>query len=89
MGLDGPAKWSDIEPKLIPLSYEHESSDASALKLVFALRPEWEKQHGSMDIIKFTDGITNTVRSELMHSQKHLAYRSKATQDLEKVYWLV
>lgn len=46
----------------IPLSYENANSDASALKLVFALHPDWEHEEGEVKLIRFTDGITNTVR---------------------------
>lgn len=46
----------------IPLSYDSANSDASALKLVFALHPDWEDDEGEVKLIRFTDGITNTVR---------------------------
>ena len=46
----------------IPLSYDCTNSDASARALVFALFPEWEHEEGKLELIRFTDGITNTVR---------------------------
>lgn len=45
----------------IPLSYQNERSEESALALVFSLRPEWEHSDGAVDIVRFKDGITNTV----------------------------
>ena len=48
--------------KHIKLSYDNADSDATALKLVFALFPGWEHDEGPVHVIRFTDGITNTVR---------------------------
>jgi hypothetical protein len=45
----------------IPLSYSNEGSENSALALVYTLQPEWKHAEGPVKIIKFTDGITNTV----------------------------
>lgn len=49
--------------RYIPLSYNHADSQASALRLVLALRPEWEHAEGKIEFVRFTDGITNTVRT--------------------------
>ena len=46
----------------IQLSYDTAESDASARKLIFALLPDWEHDEGEVKLIRFTDGITNTVR---------------------------
>ena len=46
----------------IPLSYDTADSDVSARKLIFALLPDWEYDEGEVELIRFTDGITNTVR---------------------------
>ena len=48
--------------KQIQLSYDAVDSDASARNLVFALFPSWEQDEGNVALIRFTDGITNTVR---------------------------
>lgn len=45
----------------IPLSYDSADSDASARRLLFALSPDWEQDEGKVELIRFTDGITNTV----------------------------
>ena len=46
----------------IPLSYSNAESQTSALRLVLTLFPEWEYDEGKVEFIRFTDGITNTVR---------------------------
>lgn len=48
--------------KYIPLSYNHADSQTSALRLVLTLNPQWESGDGKIEFIRFTDGITNTVR---------------------------
>ena len=50
--------------KHIPLSYKHDHSDESALRLVYTIRPKWREDDGPVEIVKFTDGITNTVRKQ-------------------------
>lgn len=46
----------------IDLSYDPHKSDTSALRLLYTLFPEWERAEGAVEFIRFTDGITNTVR---------------------------
>jgi len=46
----------------IPLSYNNADSQASALRLVLTLFPDWEHTEGKVEFIRFKDGITNTVR---------------------------
>ncbi len=46
----------------VPLSYSNAESQTSALRLVLTLFPEWEHEEGNVEFIRFTDGITNTVR---------------------------
>ncbi|KAM0723083.1 hypothetical protein Q7P37_001283 [Cladosporium fusiforme] len=45
----------------IPLYYENEHPDASALKLVQAYAPEWKDSNGKIKFKRFTEGITNTL----------------------------
>lgn len=45
----------------IPLSYDNKASEQSALELVFAFDPALKTDPGDIEIIKFTDGITNNV----------------------------
>lgn len=54
----------------IAMSYDNESSEKSALTLVFSIRPEWEHAEGLIDIERFKDGITNTVGFLPTHMHK-------------------
>lgn len=47
--------------RYVPLSYNNDSSEKSALTLAFSLRPQWEHLEGPTEIERFKDGITNTV----------------------------
>ena len=49
----------------VPLWYNSAESDRSASRLIFTLFPEWEHAQGKLEFIRFTDGITNTVRTLL------------------------
>ncbi|KAH8592468.1 kinase-like domain-containing protein [Bisporella sp. PMI_857] len=46
--------------RFIPLTYNPAESETSALRLILALRPEWEN-NGKVEFVRFTDGITNTL----------------------------
>lgn len=52
------------ELRHISLSYTSADSDNSALRLVYTIEPKWREEKHLVHITKFTDGITNTVRSE-------------------------
>jgi hypothetical protein len=45
----------------IPLSFDIKNPEQSARELVFAFDPSWKTDKGDIEIIKFTDGITNNV----------------------------
>lgn len=45
----------------IPLCYENEDHDNSALRLVQAYAPEWKDSNGKIKFKRFTEGITNTL----------------------------
>ncbi|RHZ56177.1 hypothetical protein CDV55_102707 [Aspergillus turcosus] len=47
--------------RFIPLSYNHADSQASALRLVLTLNPQWEGPDNKIEFVRFTDGITNTL----------------------------
>jgi ethanolamine kinase len=49
------------EFRYIPLSYSHADSQASALRLILTLNPDWEGPGNNIEFVRFTDGITNTV----------------------------
>ena len=55
--------------RFIGLSYDNADSHRSALDLVVALFPEWATSRGTIEFVRFTDGITNTVRSRQTLSQ--------------------
>lgn len=46
----------------IDLSFDNNSFDDSARALAYRIQPKWRDAPGKIDIVKFTDGITNTVR---------------------------
>ena len=83
MGLEEVSK----SLKYIPLSHEASKSEPSALKLVTTLFPEWEHSPGTIEFVRFTDGITNTVlplrRVRLKERERklkgHLAFKSSET----------
>lgn len=50
---------SDI--RFIPLTYNNNDSQSSALRLILTLLPEWEHTDGKIEFVRFTDGITNTL----------------------------
>ncbi|KAI4198813.1 MAG: hypothetical protein LQ350_005054 [Teloschistes chrysophthalmus] len=45
----------------LPLSHNSADSQASALRLVLTLFPDWEDTDGSVEFIRFKEGITNTL----------------------------
>lgn len=49
--------------RYIPQSYHHADSQASALRLVLTLNPDWEGPGNKIEFVRFTEGITNTVCS--------------------------
>lgn len=48
--------------RYIPLTYTPADSQASALRLILTLFPHWEGPGNKIEFVRFTDGITNTVR---------------------------
>ena len=49
-----PTPYSD-------LSFDVNKSDSSVLELVYWIRPKWRDCSQELKIVKFTEGITNTV----------------------------
>jgi len=43
--------------------YDNQESHNSALSLILALRPDWQETKDTIEFVRFTDGITNTVGS--------------------------
>lgn len=53
---------SPMAVRHIDLCYDHSDSERSALRLIYTLCPDWEHDEGPVELIPFTEGITNTVR---------------------------
>ncbi|PKS07886.1 hypothetical protein jhhlp_006494, partial [Lomentospora prolificans] len=47
--------------RTLPLAYDGHNSEESALKLIYAIRPEWNSSGAKVRFIRCTDGITNTL----------------------------
>ncbi|KAL8808290.1 MAG: hypothetical protein Q9200_004318 [Gallowayella weberi] len=60
----------------MPLSHNSADSQASALRLVLTLFPEWGHTEGKVEFIRFKEGITNTllkaVKRRPGHTEKQL-----------------
>jgi hypothetical protein len=54
------------EIRHIPQFYDNSDSHNSALSLILTLRPEWRDSKDTIEFVRFTEGITNTVG--LLHS---------------------
>ena len=69
----------------LPLSYDNQDSKASALKLIFTLMPQWAgadgQGDGHVELIRFTDGITNT----LLQAVNRAPGRSKSDIERESI----
>ena len=46
----------------VDLAFDANNTEASALNLVYWVRPKWREHVKELKITKFTEGITNTVR---------------------------
>ncbi|KAF2866710.1 kinase-like domain-containing protein [Massariosphaeria phaeospora] len=47
--------------RYLPLYYDSADSHNSALHLILTLRPEWNESRDTIEFIRFTEGITNTL----------------------------
>lgn len=47
--------------QLIPQLFDKLNPEPSSLKLLYALLPDWQREEGPIEFVRFTDGITNTV----------------------------
>lgn len=45
----------------LPLSYDKDDSQKSALKLILTIMPDWASEDSNVEFVRFTDGITNTL----------------------------
>lgn len=60
---NGAASGSGPCPSVAFISetYSNTDSDASARRLILALRPDWASEDSRIEFVRFTDGITNTL----------------------------
>jgi ethanolamine kinase len=71
--------------RYIPAQYTYEDSHNSALNLILTLRPEWRDTKDTIEFVRFTDGITNTVRSRLCACEKGGSANSPRVQLLKAI----
>jgi ethanolamine kinase len=63
------SSFTDLQPRVdspmaityIPLTFDNGDADECALELAYAYNPSWKTSEGVVDIVRFTDGITNTL----------------------------
>ncbi|KJZ79112.1 hypothetical protein HIM_01263 [Hirsutella minnesotensis 3608] len=67
--------------RFIPLSYDSTNSRQSALRLMLTLFPEWKVDEAHIHLVRFTDGITNT----LLKAENRRPGLSKAEIDRESI----
>ncbi|KAF2151227.1 putative choline/ethanolamine kinase [Myriangium duriaei CBS 260.36] len=72
---------SPLAVRYIDLCYDPHNSESSALRLIHTLFPEWQRSEGAIELIRFTDGITNT----LLKAQKRRPGYSQEQVDHEAV----
>lgn len=68
MAVQRPETLTDPKTTIpfIDLSYDTQDQE-SVLKLIYQIRPSWKKDRAELEIVKFTDGITNTVSLTTEH----------------------
>lgn len=64
VAMDSPITRTDspMAIRQINSRYDPTDSEQSALRLIYTLFPEWNQSEGEVELVRFTDGITNTVR---------------------------
>jgi len=65
----------------IDIAFNNDAVDDSARALVYRIQPKWREAPGKLDIVKFTDGITNT----LLKVAKHIPGLSQTEIDRESI----
>ncbi|KAF4549597.1 Choline/ethanolamine kinase-like protein [Elsinoe fawcettii] len=56
-----PRTDSPLAVRQLDLTYDPHNSEKSALLLLHTLLPEWQQSEGEINLVRFTDGITNTL----------------------------
>ena len=72
---------SPMAVRYIPITFDNENRDAAALELAYEVYPSWKDTNGEVEIVRFTDGITNT----LSKATKKVPGRSEAENDDEAI----
>ena len=67
MSQQAPEHNGDPGYPTLPLSHNSADSQASALRLILTLFPDWETADGKVEFIRFKEGITNTVCQHCYH----------------------
>ncbi|SPN97800.1 related to ethanolamine kinase [Cephalotrichum gorgonifer] len=60
-GVPNGAPAAPSKVPILPLSYDSADAQESALRLVYAVRPEWSLPTANVKLVRCTDGITNTL----------------------------
>ncbi|KAK0841834.1 hypothetical protein LTS02_016696 [Friedmanniomyces endolithicus] len=76
-----PAVDSPLSLRHIPYRFRNEDADKSARELVEALDGDWQTAAGPVELVRFTDGITNT----LIKATKKRPGRTESEVDEEAV----
>lgn len=61
---------SPLAVRYLDLTYDPHNSEKSALHLLHTLLPEWQQSPGKIELVRFTDGITNTVCAITVRHEK-------------------
>lgn len=56
-----PRVDSPMAVPFLPMTFDNSDADNSAMKLAYAFNPSWKEEPGEVEIVRFTDGITNTL----------------------------
>ena len=58
---EGPADAFQMKTLKLAMSYDRDNPTASALKLVYTVRPEWKTEPGCVKCTPLIGGVPNTV----------------------------
>ena len=61
ISLDSTANERTAQLQYIDLTLDNRNVNESASELAYSIHPEWREGPGKIEIIRFTNGITNTV----------------------------
>lgn len=76
-----PRVDSPMAIRYLPITFDNHDADKSALDLAYQLYSSWKDSEGSVEIVRFTDGITNT----LSKATKNRPGRTESQNDDESI----